>query len=203
MATIMKNPLTPLINKLRSFPDEKILYKRFPDRDAVMVKPNTFRWRVSYWLNQKLNDFTIWIMHPLYMRWYEWWRINEGDEIISGRDRAYRKDLIIYTVDGLNIGFRLPERIVKNAEWVKDKFQQLRWATDKEKVETYTKNPRAAYQEGYHIGFRKGYEQAKEERNNDWENMQLARVLIKLFAKKFGVAETEIVRALKEEDGIK
>lgn len=171
--------------------------------DAVVVRPNTIRWRLSYWLNQKLNDFTIWIMKPLYMRWHEWWRIEEGEDIVSGIDKAYRKDLLIYTVDGLNLGFKLSPRILANAEWVKEKFKQIRWITSKDRVEYEYRTLREAFVAGNSKGFKEGYDMGKAEKDQavDAEQLIFMRRVVKLFARKFGVSEMDITRALKEDYG--
>lgn len=63
-----------------------ICYKRDYVTHDIVLKPDTFYWRLRYWINQYLAAITGWLVTPL-IRWnHAVWRIQEGEEATGMND---------------------------------------------------------------------------------------------------------------------
>jgi hypothetical protein len=100
---------------------EFIIYKREYLRVRVVLKPNTFYWRLRYWINQYLAMILALIIKPVVKLNYEFWRINEGEEYIS-MCQINRIGMQIKEPDGFTIRIKFPFWIIRSKKLLKDAF---------------------------------------------------------------------------------
>lgn len=71
----------------------KIIYKRDFQRNAVVLKPDTFYWRLRFWVNQHLALILAFLIRPVVRFNYELLRLDEG-ETVDGMFMSERMGMI-------------------------------------------------------------------------------------------------------------
>ena len=91
-----------------------IAYKQNYYRSVVIFRPNTFYWRLRYWINQYGAMITWWIIGPI-VKWNaSFWRIKEG-EVMYTACEIHRIGLPIKEPDGI-VRWQFPWWIKKSKE---------------------------------------------------------------------------------------
>jgi len=64
--------------------DRQFIYKRYWNRDQIVLKPVRLDWFLRYYFWQFIATLTMLIIKPLYKMYYEHFRYKEGEEVMLG-----------------------------------------------------------------------------------------------------------------------
>lgn len=105
--------------------DRQIIYKRGFLTDRVVLKPDTWSWRLRYWLNQYGAAIAAWIIWPV-IKWnYSYWRI-DGGEKISSIHHIERMGMMIKEPEPFIVAIIIPSWIRKSKKLFGKAFEHFR-----------------------------------------------------------------------------
>ena len=101
----------------------KIIYKRDYMRHAVILKPDTFYWRLRYWINQYTAYVLALIIKPVVRLNHAVFRLDEG-EVVDAMFDSERMGMI--AKDNNVFRFTHPKWVINNRERLQKAFRYFR-----------------------------------------------------------------------------
>jgi len=103
----------------------QIIFKQNYCTGEVELKPDTFYWRLRYWLNQYVAMVCLWLIRPVIRLNAAVWRLSEGESIIDTDALSWRMGMRVQEPNNvMRIDF--PHWIRKSPEKIKKAFKYFR-----------------------------------------------------------------------------